>query len=247
MDAILGFFGTSWAGSRMVGRCLAIGLVMLALARAGAGAQEGLDSYPPDAYPPDAYPLDVHEREVPARRGVHCPEVALVTYRGEVVRFRGAIKVHPAFRERLRRFEEVVQQVAEEIYGRAPRRIVHGGGFHCRRIKRFPNLLSEHALGNAIDVSGFDFGPSRRGAALPEGMPKKLRRAFRVRLLQHWTARDAVGRVHSQFLQALARRLIARDDVFRVLLGPSWPGHRDHFHFDCANYRLVSVFAPADG
>ena len=81
--------------------------------------------------------------------------------------YHSTVTVHPAFRERLRRFEVVVHSVAMEIYGRAPRKIVHMGTFNCRRIRRFPHLISEHGLGNAIDVAGFDFGPLDRKAPGP--------------------------------------------------------------------------------
>jgi BirA family biotin operon repressor/biotin-[acetyl-CoA-carboxylase] ligase len=36
--------------------------------------------------------------------------------------------------------------------------------------------------------------------------------------------------------------LIGRDDVFRVLLGPGYPGHDTHFHFDMAPWRMVQIF-----
>jgi hypothetical protein len=35
---------------------------------------------------------------------------------------------------------------------------------------------------------------------------------------------------------------VARDDIFRVLLGPAFPGHKTHFHFDVAPWRLVDIW-----
>ena len=136
----------------------------------------------------------------------------------------------------------MVQFSASEIDGWAPRRIAQMGTYKCRRMRRYTNLLSEHGLGNAIDVSGFDFGPLPRGDLLPEGIPKRLRRPFSVRVLDHWNARGKLGALHSRFLRTLATRLIDRRDIFRVLLGPAWPGHHNHFHFDMSNYRLVAIF-----
>jgi hypothetical protein len=69
-----------------------------------------------------------------------------------------------------------------------------------------------------------------------------LRKGFQVRVKAHWTATDPVGAVHNRFLRTLATRLIERPDIFRVLLGPAYPGHDDHFHFDCAPWRLVEIF-----
>jgi hypothetical protein len=43
-------------------------------------------------------------------------------------------------------------------------------------------------------------------------------------------------------LKTLARRLIGRKDVFRVLLGPGYPGHQNHFHFDMAPFTMVQIF-----
>jgi len=118
--------------------------------------------------------------------------------------------------------------------------LLHLGTFNCRRIRAYPDLLSEHALGNAIDVEGFEFGAmSRDDGAAPALAP---RAAFTVRLVAHWDSRRPVDQIHRTFLRTLARRIIDEPELFRVALGPAWPGHRNHFHFDCAPYRLVEVF-----
>ena len=139
-------------------------------------------------------------------------------------------------------FEKVVAEVALEIYGRVPKRIKHLGTYNCRRIGGYPWLFSEHGIGNGFDVAGFDFGPAERDKRLFKGLPKSLRRSFKVRILKHWNAQRGVAATHSRFLRTLAKRLIARDDIFRVLLGPSYPGHKNHFHFDCSPWRLVDIF-----
>jgi len=186
------------------------------------------------------YPLDSANREVPTHGKLRCDRDVLVRHAGDAVRYHSKVTVHPAFRDRLRRFEAIVASVAIEIYGRAPRRIVHLGTFNCRRIRSYPTLMSEHALGNAIDVAGFDFGPLPRGGAGPDGLSRRHRRGFKVRMKRHW---DATGRNarHARFLRTLARRVIAAD-IFRVLLGPAWPGHDNHFHFDMAPYGTVAIF-----
>ena len=189
-----------------------------------------------------SYPLDTHSRTISPKGRVRCPDLDLVQYGGESVRYSSVIVVHPAFRDRLKFFEQVVIETAMSVYGRAPKRILHKGGFNCRRINRYPDYISEHGLGNAIDVFGFDFGPVPPGRGFKEGLPKRLRRAFKVRLLAHWDAPGPRGAVHSTFLRLLASRLIERQDIFRVVLGPAWPGHHNHYHFDCGPYRLVEVF-----
>jgi hypothetical protein len=165
----------------------------------------------------------------------------LVRYRGEHLRYQKPLQVHPQFRARLPRFEQLVRELAERHYGRAPRRIVHLGAFSCRRMRRYPTWVSEHALGNAIDIAGFDFGPLPRAAAAPAGLPRALRGAFEVRLERHWSAAGTAS-AHAAFLRELAQALIDRPDLFSVVLGPAWPGHHNHFHLDRAPYRVVEVF-----
>jgi len=189
----------------------------------------------------DDYPLDEIERTIPATGKMRCPTVDLVTYRGDVVRYHSPVRVFVGFRDRLTRFEEVVRDTAIEVYGRAPARIRHIGTFNCRRIRAWPTLLSEHAMGNGIDIAGFDFARLGRRDHLPDGVDRALRRSFSVRVQSHWTADRGAGAVHARFLRLLTDRLKARQDIFRVLLGPAYGGHSDHFHFDCAPWRMVVI------
>lgn len=195
---------------------------------------------PPDGG--DTYPLDGVSREVPANGKVKCPKVELTRYEGKTLKYHKPVRVYVGFVERLQRFEEVVRDTAIEVYGRAPRVIRHLGTYNCRRIGGYPTYISEHGLGNGIDVAGFDFGPLPKGTPSPEGMSKRLRRSFKVRMLDHWTATRGSRAVHSRFLRTLARRLVVRKDIFRVLLGPAWPGHANHFHFDMSPWRIVEIF-----
>lgn len=188
----------------------------------------------------DHYALDELSRNIPKSGRVLCPKLELVTHLGSALRYDSPTKVHPAFRERLIAFEEVVASEARRHFGRDPRRIVHLGTYNCRRIGGYPELVSEHGLGNAIDVAGFDFA-APRGSHVTGGWPRQHNGAFSVRLDRHWKLDPRVSR-ESRFLRALAQRLIDRRDIFRVLLGPSYPGHHNHFHFDCAPYRLIDVF-----
>lgn len=191
---------------------------------------------------PATSPLDLLQRMAPAVGPVRCPEVELVDYRGTTIRYQHRAKVHPSFVERLRRFELVVAEVSREVYGRAPRRIVHMGSYSCRRMAKYRRWLSEHALGNAIDIEGFDFGPAPRGTPLPDDLPKVFRGYFRVRVQPHWGAKHGLVAVHSRFLRLLIDRLIARRDIFGVLIGPGYVGHHNHFHFDGAPWRSVRGF-----
>jgi hypothetical protein len=185
-----------------------------------------------------AYPLDTLPRQTASPGRASCPDVPMKRYAGSIVPFHKPSRIYVGFERHLRGFEEIVRDTAIEVYGRAPRRLRHAGTYACRHVRGYATLLSEHALGNAIDVEGFDFGPAPRGA----GGPRALRGAFSVRLGRHWNGTGGAAAVHSRFLRLLAERTIARPDLFRVVLGPSYPGHAGHFHLDLAPYRLVDVF-----
>jgi hypothetical protein len=192
-----------------------------------------------EALPLEAYDLDTHTRQVPERGKPTCDESELVAYRGTSLRLQKPVRLHPAFVSRVQAFEEVVIEVATRVYGRAPSRIVHLGGYVCRRMKTWPDFLSEHALGDAIDIEGFDFAPATKAqrATAPAG----LKGAFSVRVLKHWNPASsrAADALHARFLRELADALIARPDIFRVMLGPSYPGHQNHLHFDGSNFRKI--------
>ena len=189
----------------------------------------------------DAYALDDVERWIAPPARIACRPEALVTHSGQVLPYHGAVRVAPAFRERLVRFEQLVIDVAEEVYGRAPARLQHFGAYSCRSTRQRAQRMSEHALGNAIDVIGFDFARAPRGRPLAPGLPKTLAQPFQVRVARHWAPRDASGSagVHARFLHALAERLGDRSDVFRGMIGPSRRDHADHFHFDMSPWRYV--------
>lgn len=210
-------------------------LALLAAALAGGPARA--DGPPKEV----AYPLDAVPREAPPSGDLPCPKVELESYRGEVIRYRPHVWIYTGFRPRLVAFEQVVRDVGTEIYGRPPERIGTLGGYGCRRMRDHQGFISEHALGNAIDVDGFDFGHLPKGKKLPPGLDKAFVNGFEVRVLRHWGKKSGHAEVHARFLRTLATRLIAREDVFRVLLGPGFPGHSNHFHFDMAPFRLAHI------
>jgi hypothetical protein len=189
----------------------------------------------------DAYALDGVARWLERGQRVSCDEKSMVSYRGTTVRYAGAVRVSPAFRERLERFEAVVDEAAREVYGRAPRRVRHLGAYSCRSTRNRNRLVSEHALGNAIDVAGFDFGPVPKGTPLPAGLPSGLKHGFEVRVGRHWSATKGTAATHARFLRLLTERLEARDDIFRSMFGPGHGGHDDHLHLDVSPWRYVDL------
>jgi hypothetical protein len=191
----------------------------------------------------DPYELDAVDRfleDQPKR--LKCADQGIVEYSGTTLRYLGSVRVNEPFRDRLVRFEEVVSEVATEVYGRPPRRIRHLGAFSCRRSRNRSHRLSEHALGNAIDIAGFDFGPVAKDEPLPAELPRQLRGGFSVRVAKHWNRAGSVqGTTHARFLRELTGRLLERADIFRVAIGPSHRGHHDHFHFDVSPWRYVDL------
>jgi hypothetical protein len=216
----------------------------------GAARSRGA-ARPPDAADETAtrtggYPLDAISRELDAGDPGRCPEqIAPLVYRGETLRYARPVEIAAPFSDKLRAFERVVVQLARAHYGRAPVKLMHAGGRVCRPMRGNARRLSEHALGNALDVSGFAFGRASASEALPAGAPAALERAFVVTVRKHWvptvdTIADPAAALHSRFLRKLVERVDALG-VFRGIVGPGREGHAGHLHFDFApwDYTLL--------
>ncbi|HYO97782.1 MAG TPA: extensin family protein [Polyangiaceae bacterium] len=187
----------------------------------------------------DAYELDAVDRAVSQETGVECPDMELIAHRGEKVRYEPTLKVAPAFRERLLRFEQLLETLAVRHYGRAPAAITNAGAYSCRSVRHRAYRLSEHALGNALDLVGFRFGPAivSKDASVPAPAPE-LRSAFRVNLVDAWKPEHR----HHAFVRDLVEALAA-ERVFRAMLGPAHEAHRDagHFHFDYGPWHIIQL------
>ncbi len=179
--------------------------------------------------PPEDYVFDGLPRQLDGE--LACPEIGLVEYPGTSLRLLPAARVATPFRGHVVELEQVARDVAVRFYGRAPRALLVAASYDCRPVTGNRARLSEHALGNAIDITAirFDADPAR-------GEP-----AFDVRVDRHWSARgDALAERHSRFLRAFTQELLRRN-VFRTLLGPAHPDHDDHFHFDMAPHHYVAL------
>lgn len=181
-----------------------IGLLTLALASCAPSAAE-------------AYPLDARDRSAPAGGRAVCAPDEMVTYRGTALRYAAPVQVHPSFTASLERFERIANEVGVEVYGRAPSKLHHGGAYACRTMPS--GRYSEHAFGNALDLEGFSFAAAGKG-----------QKAVRVRVADAW--REGGDPKAKRFFAVLLQRLDERDDVFRAIVGPPDPTHRDHLHLD---------------
>lgn len=191
-----------------------------------------------NGWPVRSYALDQTPRFVQPGTRLRCNRDGLVRHGGTHVRYAGQVLVTEPFVQRLEAFEELVNTLAEEHYGRAPRRLVHRGGFNCRAARGRRGRISEHALGNALDLQGFNFPRLPRDAEV-EGLPRHLRRAFEVRVRSHWSPRRARDLHHARFLHRLAETVRQRPDIFRGIVGPPRPRHHDHLHLDAAPWRYA--------
>jgi len=189
----------------------------------------------------EPYALDEVRRDTTP--GAVCPELELVLHRGGALPFQPPVRVAAPFVERLVRFEQIASEVALQSYGRTPRSVRHAGAYVCRPIRKQGQRWSEHALGNAIDIVGFDFARAARvssdaGASGAPELPAVLRRPFEVRVVKHWQAdaSDPSARLHQRFLHRLVEAL-REQEIFRAMIGPPDPDHRTHLHLDMGPWR----------
>lgn len=191
----------------------------------------------------DAYALDAISRELPRGAVARCPDdVAVVDYRGDAIAYASPVKVAPQLVPKLRALERLIADIAIVHYGRPPTKLLHFGARVCRAVRGRSGRLSEHALGNAIDVSGFQFERMREAPppdAPPELADPRLREAFMVSVRRHWVQGSGpLAETHAEFLRTLVGRVIAKG-LFRGVVGPGHEGHADHFHFDQAPWKYA--------
>lgn len=180
----------------------------------------------PRVYASGQYPLDALDRQLqpsaPSSK-LDCAPLTLHEFTGGSIKFSPPAQVIEPFRERLVELERIIVETSSRMYGQVPESVLVSASYHCRPVTGNKARISEHALGNAIDIAGFRFD------------------TFEVRVDRHWNARGAVPELrHEQFLRELTRAIVDHD-LFRTLLGPAHPDHTDHFHFDMAPWNYVRL------
>jgi hypothetical protein len=190
------------------------------------------------ALPMPDYAINDWPRTVPATGKLQCPDVAMVNYRGTTMNYGKSLRVYEGLVPHLAKMEEVMNRVALQFYGRTPRRVLTLGTLNCRRMRTYPTYISEHSFANAIDIEGFEFSAATKKQRT--NIAKSLRGAQKITVLGDWDGGKGVKSIHQQFLQTLVIELL-KEDVFRLYLGPVFPGHQNHFHFDMSNFRMVEI------
>ncbi|MEZ4409560.1 MAG: extensin family protein [Polyangiales bacterium] len=155
------------------------------------------------------------DRERPDARGCGIPHPVIVTRGPTGMRWEG-VRVDCSFALTLPAVERVIQEEAHARLHTAVRAVGTLGSYNCRPV-RGGVTLSEHALGNAVDVARFTLARGR-AVSVARDYPSGVREP------------DARG----GFLLAVQSRL--REEAgFSRLRGPDTDAlHRDHFHLDRA-------------
>ncbi len=193
----------------------------------------------------NAYPLDAIERVGPLRGPSSCHPKQLVFYRGTHLKLDPPSLVFEPFVARLERFEATLAEIGVQVYGRAPSQMAHVGTYVCRTVEPQQWHLSEHAFGNAIDVTAFRFPPLDRltSDAASRALPRRLKGAFTLSVLaDYYPARPATeaSERHQRFF-ALLNRALRERALFRTAIGPADARHRSHLHLDMAPWPYLKL------
>lgn len=150
------------------------------------------------------------------REGPHgCRLVDAVRMTRSSVPLDQPVQVNCGVATRLLAFEDqVLQAAAQRHFGQKLARLRHFGGYSCRNETGNSRRLSQHALANAIDISGFDLADGTQ-----------------ITVSRHWNDRGPRG----AFLRDVAHGACRH---FHVVLTPRTDAaHRTHLHLDLGPYR----------
>jgi len=138
------------------------------------------------------------------------------------IRIKGSPPVTCALALALSRFEPIVQEEAQRVFGEKVVRIEHIGTYNCREMADYPGWVSEHSYANGIDIRRF---------VLENGRV--------VDVLGHYgDGASATTDADTRFLRAVATRAFT-ENAFSVVLTPAFDRlHRNHLHLDMAPYRV---------
>ena len=143
-------------------------------------------------------------------------EDGVVVLRGPTgVRYSRPPRLRGSFALKLARFEALAQEEAERTFGRKLVRIDHAGTYVCRPIAG-SSVASQHAFGNAIDITSF-----------------VLRGGKTISVARHFVrGGQAAQSPEGSFLARVIERAWA-ERLFRTVLTPDFDSrHAGHLHLD---------------
>ncbi len=156
------------------------------------------------------------DREKPDQKGCGIPHGVIVTKGPTGITYAGPLMIDCSLALTLPAVEKVIQEEALKHLGEPITRVTTLGTYSCRSVRGWKDRISQHALGNAMDMAAFT--PKK-------GLPASVMRDYQIGVDQPTTARG-------RFLRAIYGRFWSEAGVTRVL-GPEWDAaHRDHFHLD---------------
>lgn len=164
--------------------------------------------------------LKVHKEK---KNKFECGAPQVVMYRGSPAKiaYSPSVLVTCTMALALARFETLVQEEAQRVYGKRVVRIQHIGTYACREMAAYKGWVSEHSYANAIDLTEF---------LLEDGRT--------INVLDHFAPKlEAPKTKESEFLRAVARRAY-EEETFSSVLTPFFDKlHANHFHLDLARFR----------
>lgn len=156
------------------------------------------------------------DRAKPNTDGCGIPHGVILTKGPTGITYSGPLMIDCSLALTLPAVEKVIQEEAVKHLGSPIVKITTLGSYSCRNVRGWKERISQHALGNAMDLAAFS---------------PKVGTAASVQR-DYVTYGEEPKTVRGHFLRAVYRRLWSEAGVTRVL-GPDWDAsHRDHFHVD---------------
>jgi len=158
----------------------------------------------------------LRDREKPDQNGCGIPHGVILTKGPTGITYSGPLMIDCSLALALPSIEKVIQEEAQRHLGEPITRITTLGSYSCRSVRGWRERISQHALGNALDMAAF---------STKNGSKASVMRDYEMGV-------EAPATPRGRFLRAIYRRLWSEGGVTRVL-GPEWDAaHRDHFHLD---------------
>jgi len=155
----------------------------------------------------------------PNEEGCGIPHGVQVTQGPSGIKYSPPLKIDCSLALELPAIERAIQQEAGEQLGSPITRVNVFGSYSCRKVRGgVSGNLSEHAVGNAIDIGGF---VPRRGAAI------SVERDY-------LPLQAEAPHAKSRFLRAVFRALSAEKGITYVIGPETRADHHDHIHIDRA-------------
>lgn len=156
------------------------------------------------------------DRAKPDHNGCGIPHGVIVTKGPTGITYAGPLMIDCSLALALPAVEKVIQEEAVKHLGEPITRITTLGSYSCRSVRGWRERISQHGLGNAMDMAAF---------STKRGDKASVQRDYQIGV-------EEPEKPRGKFLRAIYGRLWREGGVTRVL-GPEWDAaHRDHFHLD---------------